>query len=67
MEKIIKKGLVQIVFDPQKSKPRALVVNTGLWTRFPNKLRELGAVYQVEELRLSGSSYIAVGNINKVG
>jgi len=60
-------AMIKIVFDGNKGKARATAVNLGGWVRFPNKLRQVGKLYEVERLKPGKSgSWIACGEIREV-
>jgi hypothetical protein len=58
---------VECFFDPSKNKLRVAPINGEGFVRFPNKLREDGAIYKVEILEPGkGGSWIAKGSISRV-
>lgn len=60
-------AVVEIVWDSNKGKLRARLVNGQGWTRFPNDLRIEGAMYVVAEMRPGAAgSWIACGGRNGI-
>ena len=58
---------IEIVWDGEKGKLRALAINVGGWVRFPKALRVEGAIYNVTDLRVGKSgSWMACGSITRV-
>lgn len=58
---------VEIVWDGMRRKLRARAVNIGGWVRFPNHLRQEGAIYNVQYLQeAKAGSWIATGSISRV-
>lgn len=60
-------ALVEVVEDPKEHRVRVRPVALPGWVKFPKALRELGARYEVDELRpLRGGAWGTAGKIRRV-
>lgn len=63
----IKYALVEVVEDPAQHRARVRPAGLTGWVKFPRALRELGARYEVDELRpLRGGAWTPAGEIRRV-
>lgn len=59
--------IVEIVLDKKTNRLRAKPMNKSGLVRFPNRLRKIGAMYLVENLKKGlGKSWIATGSIRTI-
>lgn len=63
----IEKALVEVVIDEKEHRPRVQPVGLTGWVKFPTRLRNPGAIYEVELLKpRPGGAWTATGRIRRV-
>jgi hypothetical protein len=61
-------AVVEVVEDPHEHRARVRPRGLTGWVKFPRALRQLGARYEVDELRpLRGGAWGTAGQIRRLG